>query len=147
MTLGEERKRERERERLDRLNSACAHLTSFYNCRLCRRCRERAPRRHHILHFCHCRRNSFIARFLDRITSRKKWPVFGWMALPPLLPPDPVLSRHSVSRHAVHSAECLPREYCVSLRAFYFSLQSHLEGVGRGGEGRARRGAAGPGRP
>ena len=48
------------------------------------------------------------------------------------------------SRHALSGMPPLRIVHCVSLRAFYFSLQSHLEGVGggRGIEGgRTRLGA------
>ena len=74
------------RERLDPSIELCAHLTSFYNCRL-RRChrRERADRGPLLLQFCHrrdaCVERNFIQREnlpLVRIASLETCPVFDW---------------------------------------------------------------------
>ena len=132
------------RERLDPSIELCAHLTSFYNCRL-RRChrQERNGRTDDDISAFNfatgaaVERNSHSARDPSSRTNRISGNVSSFRL--------EVSSRHSVSRHELHSPECLPREYCVSLRAFYFSLQSHLEGVrgGGGGGGRTRPGRSG----
>ena len=141
MTLGEG---EGEARSLGRSIELCAHLTSFYNCRLLRA--QWPEPADDIISSTFAsgaaepKRGSFsqISHGISGVQFIGDSTPFLYPSVHSVVTPES--SQCFNSRHALSGMPPLRIVHCVSLRAFYFSLQSHLEGVG-GGDRRTRLGA------